>query len=505
MTILLFFVILTGVIVVHELGHFLFAKLFKMRVLEFAVGFGPKIFAWEKGGTVYRFNVFPIGGYVKLEGEDVFQKDFQDENSFSARPAWQRFLVTFAGPLFSILAAYLILAWSAVIWGFPEVIIGAVDENMPAGKVGMMPGDRIVKVNDRYVLDMGDFSDAVSRGEELKLLLKRGDRLLTVYVIPEKLEIGYTTVILEGRDLPDPSSLIDKRVESLGGFILSTDTFEHIKGMTGRSVELVMEGKVIRGRLVSFSSSGPRYMVGIAYATFKPVVKREIGPFKPGDRILRIGDMEIKDGAVLSDAVTRLQLEENQILLNLKDKTISAGYTGFPETLDVVVLRNGETLSFALKKRELLTLFTSAGVFEEAYSYWKPENPLQAMGLGVLMANELMVKLLEFIGGIFSRRTPAPTFVGPIGLVGIVAEASKAGLKTVMLLVALITLNLGIINLLPLPALDGGRMTFAFLEMVTRRRLPPEIEAYIHMVGFLILMILFIVISIMDVRRLMGL
>jgi len=103
MSFIYFLLILMGVISIHEVGHYVFAKLFKVRVLEFALGFGPKIYERKGKETSFRVNVFPIGGYVRLAGEDLSEaRDAADEHSLYGKPAWQRLLISLAGPLFSI-------------------------------------------------------------------------------------------------------------------------------------------------------------------------------------------------------------------------------------------------------------------------------------------------------------------------------------------------------------------------------------------------------------------
>lgn len=100
MVVIYFILILTGVIMVHELGHYLFARIFKVKVLEFALGFGPRVFSVKGKETTFRFNVFPIGGYVRMLGEEGEEVVEEREKSFYAKPAWQRLLITLAGPLF---------------------------------------------------------------------------------------------------------------------------------------------------------------------------------------------------------------------------------------------------------------------------------------------------------------------------------------------------------------------------------------------------------------------
>ncbi len=500
MEVVVFLLVLTGVITVHELGHFFFAKLFKVRVLEFAIGFGPKLFGVEKGGTLYRVNVFPVGGYVKMKGEDVFEEE-REPDSFMSKPAWQRFLISFAGPLFSILAGYVLLAIVAVGWGFPAVVLERVEPDFPAHTAGLMPGDRIVKVNGKVVFETSDLSEMVERGSVLALLVERSGQRLRILVEPVQTETGFTTIVLKtSGKLPD---LRGKLLQRVGGYVFSSATVERIRQLVGTNVVLKLEDLELSGELVTFHSTGPRYILGISYATLKPIFARDAGPFKAGDRLNSIGGMEIEDSVDLSDTVARLQLEPDEVMLSFWGKRVGTIMRGFPTgELEVEVLRNGRVLRFTVEKGELLNLLTQMAVFEEAYPYWKPENPIEALRLGFLWANKLLKLMVEFIQRLFTGRESAGQIVGPVGIVSLMSEASKAGLKTSLVLIAIITLNLGIFNLIPLPALDGGRMVFALVEMLLRRRVPPKVESYIHALGFFLLMFLMLYITLMDVLRL---
>jgi len=128
LAIIYFLLILTGIVVVHELGHYIFSRLFGVRVLEFAIGMGPKLWSKKGKNTTFRINAFPIGGYVRPAGEDLdtIDSSIPESEQIQNKPAWQRFIIYFAGPAFSLLLGFLILSLVAVIWGFQEVKIDKV-------------------------------------------------------------------------------------------------------------------------------------------------------------------------------------------------------------------------------------------------------------------------------------------------------------------------------------------------------------------------------------------
>jgi len=165
--ILYFILIFTGIVSVHELGHYLFAKLFKVKVLEFAFGFGPKVQAIKGKETVFRFNLIPFGGYVKLLGEEETEEVGEEDigRRYYDKPAFQRLLISFAGPLFSILAGYFLFAIIVGIWGVPVVGIGSVENGSPAEKAGLLPGDVILKVNGKSVYHGMIVSQEIRKGK----------------------------------------------------------------------------------------------------------------------------------------------------------------------------------------------------------------------------------------------------------------------------------------------------------------------------------------------------
>ena len=148
------FILVLGVLIfVHEFGHFITAKFFNIKVLKFSLGFGPKIFAKQFGETEYRIGCFPLGGYVKMFGEQPSEEisDEERNRSFTDKPVIQRFLVVLAGPLFNLLSALLIFFFIFAYMGLPQDIpgteIGAISPDSPAQAAGFIPGDIITAID----------------------------------------------------------------------------------------------------------------------------------------------------------------------------------------------------------------------------------------------------------------------------------------------------------------------------------------------------------------------
>lgn len=193
MNTLVSFIIVLGVLIfVHELGHFLFAKLFRVKVLKFSLGFGPKLISKTVGETEYLISAFPLGGYVKMLGENPEEATelADSERSFAARPVWNRFFIVLAGPLFNLLFSVLLFFLIFLVMGIPEnrdsTVIGQVSPNSPAQQAGMEAGDMIVEINGRDIATWMDVLNTVSGsdGQELQFTLRRDSEELVVPVTP---------------------------------------------------------------------------------------------------------------------------------------------------------------------------------------------------------------------------------------------------------------------------------------------------------------------------------
>jgi regulator of sigma E protease len=198
MTSALSFIIVLGVLIfVHEFGHFITAKFFKIKVLKFSLGFGPQIIAKQFGETVYRVGIFPLGGYVKMLGEQPGEEINDDDRarSFSEKPVLQRFLVVLAGPLFNLLSAVLIFFFIFAFAGLPQPIpgteIGQISEDSPAQRAGFMPGDIIIAINDIPTQEWQEVSESIrkSNGRELRFTVNRHGETLVLTGTPDKSEV----------------------------------------------------------------------------------------------------------------------------------------------------------------------------------------------------------------------------------------------------------------------------------------------------------------------------
>ncbi len=192
-TILSFILVLGLLIFVHELGHFLFAKLFRVRVLKFSLGFGPKIYGKVIGETEYLISALPLGGYVKMFGENPDEQNVSEEDkrgSFAHKSVLQRFLIILAGPVFNLLFSVFLFFVIFSIMGTPDSVdttrVGKVTENSAAFQAGIQPGDVFLEINGQPTTKWFDVLDGVknSGGKSIEILLQRGSGQLNLTVTP---------------------------------------------------------------------------------------------------------------------------------------------------------------------------------------------------------------------------------------------------------------------------------------------------------------------------------
>ena len=192
-TIVTFIVVLGVLIIVHEFGHFLFAKLFGVQVLKFSLGFGPKVFGKTIGETEYLLSAFPLGGYVKMLGENADEQDFAPElqkKAFSHKPVLQRLCIVLAGPLFNLLFSIVLFFGIYSVIGLPTVVdstrVGKVSDKSPAMVAGIEPGDTILQISGRDTKVWADVLNSVkeSSGQQLSILLQRGSEKVEIHVTP---------------------------------------------------------------------------------------------------------------------------------------------------------------------------------------------------------------------------------------------------------------------------------------------------------------------------------
>lgn len=362
MSIILFFAVLFVLVLVHEWGHFITAKKTGMRVDEFGIGFPPKLFGVKKGETEYTFNLLPIGGFVRIYGENKedLENDIDNGRAFSARPKWAQAIVLVAGVFMNV-----VLAWVL----FTIVLMAGVPSAVSEAEAGP---DTMLYVSG--VLPDSPAAEALPVGVSV-VALKSGDKTL---------------------QNPTPSSFSE--------FVAST---------APEPVTIVYSQGEIENSTVIIPAQGldnedaSRYLVGASLSMVETI----------------------------------------------KRSPTTAVIDGFTATIE---------------------------------------------GLRVISSG-----LYNLIKDALFGKADFSTVAGPVGIVGMVGDAADFGWTALFSFMAVISLNLAIINLLPFPALDGGRLLFVFIEAVTKKEIPPQVAGYTNVVGFLLLLLLMVLVTYQDIMRLL--
>ena len=361
-TIIIFLLVLTLLIAVHELGHFLASKLFGIRVDEFAIGFPPRLFSRMIGKTRFALNLVPLGGYVKIHGENP--EDSLTSDSILAKPKWQQVVVLIAGVTFNIILAYIFLV--------ATLVIGT------KVSVDTFPGEVIS--NPKLIITM------VAPGGPAELIgIKAGDEILS---------------ISNGKDLFASTSISVSNVQK------TISGAENTVSMTVKRVQ----------------SQGTTTDQGIAFK-FVPTDGFVQGKKAAGISMDMIGDARIG----------------------------------------------------------LFKSFYYAGI----QTYNLTEN--------------ITVGLSKFIGSVFVGKGSLKEVTGPVGIASVVGNSAKTGVADLLMIIAVISANLAVINMVPFPALDGGRVVVVIIEAIIRRPISPKIIGWVNGLGFIALILLMVVVTFKDV------
>ncbi len=436
-TILGIVLVLGLMILVHELGHFIVARVFGVRVDVFSIGFGPRLFGWKRGATDYRVSALPFGGYVRMAGQDLSEVDSADvaptgaPDELMSKPRWQRALISVAGPTVNLIMPLLLLSGFFWIKGLPypsyldkPPVIAVMKANDPLAKAGVAVGDRITAVNGIATPTW------------------------------EKLEEAF------GELRPESSYRV---------------TVEH----PGTTREVEVSGK----ELIQADAPGH-------YPLVVPVVTQPIRGMGAQRAGMKRGDLIVSvNGAKITS------------WMEFKDMILSS--SGSP--LVTVVQRNGQLVTLKLEPQAIVgedgkSNFRLGVGAEESWSYKK-------MTLNTAVENASvstwygLKQMLGMVGRLFSGRQSVKLLLGPVGIIDQAGQAVQEGSYAVVNLMAIISLNLGVLNLLPIPILDGGNILLLALEGIRRRDFSLAFKERFVQVGLVFLLVLFGYVMYNDVAR----
>jgi len=414
--VLVLVIVLSLLIFFHELGHYLFARIFSVGVDKFSLGFGPRLFGKTIGRTDYRISIIPLGGYVKLVGEDPTDEiDIIDEPySFSQKKVWQRMIVVAAGPIFNIVLAWLLFVWIAFLTGIPTQLpqIMGVGQDSPAESAGVKSGDLVIAVNNEVVRTWQEMAALISgcKGKAVQLTVKRQDELVDLDIQPK----AYAET-----------------------------------NMFGETID--------------------RYMIGISSV--------KISVTEDTLDALRKADIPVDIINSMRQLADKWYITSKQVRTELESILGKDVY----ETHKNLIWENLNILQIDYEVKEL-------GIVQSVVEGSKHT---------VLMVQMTVLGLWKLVTGSLST----DTIGGPIAIAQMADQSAKAGWKNLMLFIAVISINLALVNLLPIPVLDGGHLMFFSYEAITGRPVNMRAMEVAQQIGVAFLVTVMIAVTYNDIIR----
>ena len=433
MTTLLAFLFVLGVLVfVHELGHFLAARRVGVRVLTFSLGFGPKILKFTRGDTEYCVSAIPLGGYVKMAGENPDDPRSGQPDEFMSKTKWERFQILIMGPVMNIVLAVIVLAFvfsqgvASPVYQEEPPVVAAVVPDSPAAAVGIQPGDRILTVAGSQVDTWEDLLLAIGTrpDRDVAMTLLRGGETVATTVRPTgegRYEIGNIGV------LPDTHPIVGY---GPGGVTV-------IAGSPAERAGLKVKDEVI-------SINGERVYTG---AQFRKIIESH------GGREMRM--------------VIRRNGVEQQM-------------SATPEAKDGTV---------------------QLGIYIGELSRELTPGPVEALTLSVQQNIKSSGLIFRTLGGLFTGDTRIRQLQGPVGIAQMSGEYAQGGFIALLSFMAMLSINLGILNLMPVPVLDGGHIVILMVEGIARRDFSMQVKEKMLLGGFVVLMMLIVTVIYHDLTR----
>ena len=406
---------------IHETGHFLVAKFCKVKVNEFAIGFGPVI--WKKQGkeTKYELRLIPLGGFVNMEGEE---ERSDKEGSFSSAPISKRIAIVAAGAIVNIVFAiivYFILSTTSI--NTTSNIVSDLQENYAAQTAGIEVGDKILKINNKKIITSIDINEILnkSQGEETTVLIERNGEKKEIKLSPT--EVKY---------------------QSIGIYLQSLEK---------KSTEI---------------------------AAVEPGSVAEKLGLQTGDEIIKINEQEVQGNPEKLLGIFQGKEAENP------DTTVS---------YKLLIKRAGKEIEVELVPGTLSNYYLGVNLA-------KPEDTF-ANRLYYAMYNtkEFLFSIVDNVKNLFIGKVSTAQLTGPVGISEVVAKTN--GIKEFIYILALISISLGVTNLLPFPPLDGGKILLLIIEAIRKKPLKEETEARIQLLGFAILIGVSILITYNDIIRIL--
>ena len=490
------------IIFVHELGHFLAAKRLGIKVEKFSIGFGPKLIGFKRGDTEYRISwLLIIGGYVKMAGEHPAEEPKEEEGQFLSAPVSHRATVAVAGPGMNMILAVFAVALAYMI-GMPshlvprlDTTIGYVEPDSPASEAGIVPGDEILSVDGYKVGAWGDIQEnvAINPDEEIEIILLRNEsEEIGLRVIPERVEGLAFSVDSDFQGELDNSTISeDLRQEFENNRVsLSPDAIVLIEEtsntwlITDKDKQYPVRKEMDGLNVYRETDFG---MIGVS-----PTVKPIVG--------------SVEGGSVAAEAGFR----PDDIIETINHNKVGHIMEFFNELQNV----SGESVVSTVRRDENIIEMTLPLEFDEdgqlislgglSFGRIVRLNPVSAFRVAVPETVRMGGKIFQLLKRMIIRDVPMKYIAGPIGIVQLTMAVMKTGLGGTLHFAGMLSVNLGIINLLPLFITDGGMIFFLIVEKLRGKRMSYKKQLIIQQVGVGFIILLFLFITYNDILRLIS-
>lgn len=447
-TILYFMLALLLLITVHEYGHFIVARWCGVKVLRFSFGFGKVLARWrDKKGTEYAWSLVPLGGYVKMLDEaDGPVSRSQQHLTIESKPLWARSAIVLAGPLFNFLFAFIAL-WLALMIGIRSLapMIGEVKPNSPAANAGLMTEQEILSVNGRAVRSWHDFHYA---------MMPLFGTVKPIHLTVQPMHGGQLKTVI----LPlEADTLVDS----------NTDTLESLG-------------------IKPFIPAVPAVVGEVA-----PNSAASASELRPGDKIVRLNDVSMTDWFALLEFIKKHPDEDIRCMVSRagKIKTFML-HTGSE-------VRNGHNIG-------VLGIRSQKPDWPKHWLRIQQYSPFDAVGIALNQTVGLVYATGVLMGRLIQGKLPMQTLGGPVGIAQGASASAKSGAAYYLFFLALLSVGLGVLNLLPIPMLDGGHLLYYIIEAVRRRPLSTQSKTIGVYCGLVVLGSLTMIALHNDLLRLAG-
>jgi regulator of sigma E protease len=529
-----YFLVLVGFLgIIHEFGHFLAAKLLDFKVLRFSIGFGRPLVRLRLGETEYQLGIIPLGGYVRILGEEESEVAPAPDarRHFREKPLWQRLVVVFSGPAANLLLpVFIYFIFFAGHRELPAAVIGDVVEDGPAWRAGMQPGDQVLSVDGRSVRYWEELEGLIQDGigRELRLRLRRGGRELDRYVVPvasvdrrrdgrsaRKGYIGVTSAPFPPQiGVPDRSSPAARAGLRSGDLVVSINGVEisHWRALSEafarqqrRSSIVYLRGtpvpglgnvKLFTARLADFVPepvvdplgkhsfrTGLEASAEMIVAHVEPGSPAALAGLRPGDLLTTVDGRPVRHWRAL-----------DQMLLAHPDRTFEIGWLhpdehGSVEAMSAPVRQRQQTVVDEYGHRSQRLAFGASNEFDPGRGVLVPiEGRLSyAVSKAVERTVESITAVTLGFWSIIRGESLRDSVGGPLMMYQVASVSGHKGWDAFFLMLALVSVSVGLINLLPIPLMDGGHVIVFALEGARQRPLSAHARDRFMLCGLLLL------------------